>query len=129
MWGAAEPRLDPPLHAGQGKTDPLGGVSMAVFPLPQPAGAHVFSIPPGTMTDTVRDAAHCSGACSDSLPATDLCSCKAPIYDIGSFMFNMVGRWMHNGGASVNLDLCNATNTCADIPAAPEARPASDLDQ
>lgn len=121
LWTGQIPRLDPPLRIGLDKTDAKGGVSAAIFPYPRPSGQHGFA-QPGGQTQTARD--RCQRACTD--PAG--CDCSAvEVFDLGRFMFNLLGQYFASGGTRVSLSRCNAFNDCAWEKPMPAARPIEDL--
>ena len=121
MYGTDVPRLDPPLHLGMDRTDPLGGVSTAIFPYNIPEGQHGFEFP-GQMTDRYRQ------ECKESCPEGWLCDCNnAKTFDIGWFMLNMFGRYLLKDGKEISTDLCNSSNDCDDIPPPPDVRDVSEL--
>jgi hypothetical protein len=124
VWGSEIPRLDPPLHLGIGKTDPLGGESAALFVFPRPDGEHGFARP-GGLTDRVRR--DCQNACT--LPGTDdPCGCATlTTFDIGHYMFSMMGRYLASGGTVIDLDQCQATMTCPDQTPPPADRDVTQL--
>jgi dienelactone hydrolase len=118
LWAGEIQRLDPPLRAGFGKKDILGGYSAAIFPFPQPTGAHGFEMP-GGFSDTFRK--RCEAECVE-----DDCGCDTldpeEHFDIGNFMFNMMGRYMATNGQELHDDKCMSSDTCAFIPPPPPAR-------
>lgn len=123
LWTAQEiPRLDPPLRLGLDRTDTLGGVSGSIFPYPVPTGQHGFAFP-GEQTDIARR--RCNEACT----AAEGCGCDVlRPWDLGHFMFNMLGSYFSSGGTRVSTAGCNATNDCPELPAAPPPeRPADQL--
>jgi hypothetical protein len=106
-WGSDVPRLDPPLHLGLKETDLRGGISGAIFPYAVPEGQHGFAFP-GEMTDEVKR--DCRNACTDGSG----CGCEdLKPFDIGFFMYNMLGRYFSTGGKELPIDLCNSSNTCS----------------
>ncbi len=115
-WGDTVPRLDPPLRLNFAATDRLGGRSAAIFPYAVPTGQHGFAAP-GEMTDALREA--CRAACAEG----DDCGCDtARGYDVGAFMFNMIGRFLATGGAELRDDACQSADACAWIPPPPPDR-------
>lgn len=119
LWGGEIPRLDPPLRIGFDATDPLGGVSASIFPFPQPQGQHGFDRP-GKHVDKARS--RCRSTCSET-GVPDPCGCStATTFDTGSFMYNLLSRYMKSGGKAVSVDLCQSRNDCADMPPAPPFR-------
>jgi hypothetical protein len=100
------PRLNPPLRLGLDRKDRFGGISGAIFPMGDPAGQHGFDFP-GEMTDKVRR--DCRNAC----PEGEDCGCDAEqTFDIGFFMFHMLGRYMSSGGSEMTTDLCMSRDDC-----------------
>lgn len=117
-WGTDVPRLDPPLRLGLGSVDAKGGISGAIFPYAVPEGQHGFAFP-GEMTDDVRQ--DCRRACTEQGP--DPCGCGAlRPFDVGFFMFNMLGRYFSTSGAELSADLCNSRDDCAWKVAPPAER-------
>jgi hypothetical protein len=113
LWTGQIPRLDPPLRAYG--PDSIGGISGAVFPYPVPTGEHGFAFPGGQI-DTHRD--RCRAACA----AGEDCGCEtATTYDVGMFMFNMLGGYLASGGTTISDDPCNSRNDCpgTKLPPAP----------
>jgi len=126
MFGTSVPRFSTPLRIGLNHRDRLGGVTGVMFPYNDPGGSHGFDSP-GRMTDRFIKA--CKSACKKTV-GTDPCGCeKQRTFDLGVFMYNVMGRYFKVGGKSLNLDLCNATDTCADLKAipTPPTRKASEL--
>lgn len=122
-WGEAIPRLDPPLRDGFGETDRLGGVSGAIFPYAVPAGEHGFALP-GQMSDWMIDA--CRRDCNET--GEDPCGCSgAATFDVGMFMFDMLGDYFASGGMRVDPDLCHSDGSCPGTPPVPESRPFESL--
>lgn len=123
-WRDTVPRLSPPLRIGVGTTDPLGGVSAAIFPYSDPEGMHIVPLP-GEMTDDMRDA--CRDNCNEQ-NGEDPCDCNSlKPFDLGMYFFNVLGRYLRSNGQQLHLDTCNGFNTCSDIPEVPERRPEQDL--
>jgi hypothetical protein len=120
-WGEAIPRLDPPIRAGMGQKDPLGGYSAAVFPYANPTGQHGFAMP-GAMGDAGRKA--CKDACDANPPADGGdCGCgEREFHDIGLFMMNMIGRFFASEGQVLNADACQSRDDCGDVPEPPKER-------
>jgi hypothetical protein len=126
-WGSDVPRLDPPLRLGADKKDALNGVSVALFPFPQPDGQHGFDLP-GDMTDSVRKDAQCGPTCDSNAPANNPCSCDAKIFDIGYFMLNMLGEYLASGGTVMKTEACQAQDTCPGKAPVPTTRSGSAID-
>jgi hypothetical protein len=117
-WGNDIPRLDPPLRLGFDTQDPLGGTSGALFPYDVPDGMHGFPFP-GQMKDMARQ------KCEDECPADQTCDCDAAVrdsFDIGSFLFNLFGRYLASGGQVMNAEACLSHNNCPDFAPVPEDR-------
>lgn len=118
-WGDEIKRLDPPLRAGFYEKDLLGGYSAAIFPFPQPSGQHGFAMPGGFL-DMHRDA--CTASCAEG----EDCGCAEIGYeghfDIGNYMFNMMGRYLATNGQELLDDVCMSSDDCTWIPAIPEER-------
>jgi len=126
VWGASVPRFHTPLRGVA--ADPLGGTSGSLFPLPEPGGAHGFDMP-GRMTDAARRAKGCPAACSMTAPASDPCSCSAAHFDLGEYMFNLIGRYFASSGKQVSFDLCLSRADCPGMPAKPSVRSGLELEQ
>lgn len=128
MWGARIPRKAMPYHLGFDGTDPLGGKSLSLVPYTVPEGQHGFALP-GEMLDRSRN--FCRATCGVGDP-TDPCDCAhKPFFDIGLFMFRMVGRWLASDATFVDIDLCQSDDNCGGRPFAwgppPPARDPGDL--
>lgn len=120
LWGETVPRLEQPLHLGLDHEDPLGGVSGAIFPYAVPEGQHGFAFP-GEMTDWVQ--AQCRADCTE-MGGEDPCGCsEARGFDVGYFMFNMLGRYLSSGGQDLSTDLCNSRGDCPGMMAPLDPRP------
>lgn len=112
------PRLDPPLRMGMEGTDALGGKSGAIFPLGDPGGQHGFAFP-GQQAD--RFIRMCKDACVEGEP----CECAdawVGHYDVGSFMFHMLGDYFASGGMQIEPKPCYSQNFCEGWPEPPEVR-------
>jgi hypothetical protein len=121
LWTGQIPRLNPPLRLGLDKTDKLGGVSGAIFPYPIPTGQHGFAFP-GEQTDTARR--RCERACTTE----GGCGCEnASTFDLGRFMFNMLGGYFASGGKQLSIDRCNARGDCEGFKPPPPKRPTEQL--
>lgn len=127
MWGTTIPRKDKPYRIGFDTQDKLGGKSAAIFPYTVPEGQHGFD-GPGEMTDRFRK--QCKDACMLDGPE-DPCGCdEQETFDIGNFMFHMVGRYFASGGTFLDADLCQSADDCTGKPFAwPAAPPARDKDK
>lgn len=128
MWGASIPRKEQPYRIGFDGKDKLGGMSAAIFPYTVPEGQHGFD-GPGEMTDRFRK--QCKAACMDPGEG-DPCGCDAQkTYDVGNFMFHMIGRYFASGGTYLDTDLCMSANDCTGKPYAwpspPDARDSQKL--
>jgi hypothetical protein len=83
------PRLDPPLRL-QAVSEKLGGWRGLMLPMSSPTGKHGFDPPkPGA------------------------------VWDLGSFMFGAMSRYMSTDGRELNLEACNADFSCAYFPQTP----------
>ena len=118
-WGAEIPRLDPPLRLGFNKKDLLGGYSAAIFPFPRPSGEHGFAMP-GSFLDKFREA--CASSCEGD--ACDACSTLdyTGRFDIGNYLFNMMGRFLATNGKELPTDACMSSDDCPWMQASPEPR-------
>ena len=130
------PRLDPPLRligpdavcraAGSdatsgvagGPNDPVEcGISGSLFPMSHPEGKHDLPVP-GDNTD--RAIAQCEASCTDDCGACG----DTKVFDMGLYFFNLIARYVVSDGTSFDLNaMCNATNTCEDVPPRPAPRP------
>jgi len=118
-WGSEIPRLDSPLHKSTVQNDSLGGVSASIFPLGEEQESHGFD-EPGGMLDGVRG--KCKEECSFGEEG-DPCGCnKIESFDIGLFMFNMLGHYFATDGKELSFDLCNSRNDCDYLKPAPKPR-------
>ena len=100
------PRLDPPLRAGFDKKDKLGGYSVAIFPYTNPRGAHGFDRPGAMIDDAVQ-------ACIEACPEDADCDCDASqFFDIGLFLFDMIGDYTFSGGKTLELKDCYGYLSC-----------------
>ncbi len=124
-WGTTVPRLSKPLRLGMDRQDGRGGVSAAIFPMSRLDGSHGFDMP-GEMTDSAIK--ECQKACKKT-GGSDPCGCTTKKhFDIGNFMFNMIGRYFSTGGKVMSTNLCNSRNDCHDFPkSAPKVRDKSTL--
>jgi len=124
-WGDEIPRLDPPLRSGWNRVDDLDGVSTALFVFPRPDGQHGFDTP-GIMTDDIIE--QCLDTC-DEVGVEDPCRCSlARKFDVGTFMFNLIGTYFKSGGTAVSDDQCLSDGNCADFVAPPPERPIEERD-
>jgi hypothetical protein len=120
--GPTYPRLDPPLQLHG--PDALGGQSAAFFPLSRTTGQHGFDFP-GQQIDDFREA--CRRDCPQGQTG-DPCGCNQQrTFDIGLFLFNMLGRYLASDGHDINLDLCNSRDDCPDLLPPPPARNTGEL--
>ena len=118
-FGAEVPRLDPPLRVGLGQKDRLGGASAMVLPISSPQGTHGFDFP-GEMTDAARK--DCKNACTDNT-GPDPCGCNAmKPFDIGFFMFNLLGNYFISDGKQIKIEDCYGYDTCPDKLPVPALR-------
>jgi hypothetical protein len=117
MWGSQIPRLSPPLRAGLDQKDPLGGVSGVLFTYSDPTGMHAFDLP-GQMTDRARKACKDAGGKDCETLTT---------FDIGTYMFNLLGRYLRSGGTTLVFDPCYRERRCPGDPPVPAARGQAEL--
>jgi len=123
-FGSEVPRLSPPLRLGLGKKDLLGGASAMVLPISSPQGTHGFDFP-GQMTDDARS--DCNNACADKT-GPDPCGCDAKKYfDVGFFMFHLLGNYFVSGGTQLTIDECYGYDTCTNTLPMPALRDKSTL--
>ena len=125
FWGDTVPRCgqpgvagcpDEPLRIGFDTKDALGGISAAFFPYTEPTGQHGFDFP-GRMIDRFR--ARCAAACVEGEP----CECEgAETFDIGNYLFNMLGQYMVSGGTKADFDACHWRNDCDYVQPPPAKR-------
>ncbi|MHB8876381.1 MAG: hypothetical protein ACYC8T_22030, partial [Myxococcaceae bacterium] len=87
--GFGVPRLSPPLRLPQ-KRASHGGYSGVLFPMLDPAGKHGFVTPNPT----------------------------AP-FDLGSLLFNVIGRYLQSSGMEYGLEPCQVDFTCSWIAPLP----------
>jgi hypothetical protein len=124
LWGAEIPRLDPPAHLWSDKTidgRERGGISGAIFPYPVPQGEHGFAFPGGLPDEAIKN---CRRAC----PEGENCDCaNVTTFDVGSFMFNQLGRWFRSNAREVPTDLCLSRNDCEWETDPPAFRPIEQL--
>jgi len=121
MWGDTQPRSDIPPRLGMDKIDKLGGVTASIFPMGDPQGQHGFDMP-GRQIDTIRKS--CLNSCDESLADNpNPCNCiEQQSFDVGTFMFGMIGEYFKSFGTQLNPDLCHSHRTCGLIPDPPTAR-------
>ena len=133
MWGTSIPRLQTGLRAGlydndgNPKVDALNGKSAAIFPYASPEGEHGFAFPAALRDRSVRQ---CKQQCTSTSGGDDPCNCDAretEFFDVGHFMFNVLGRYFVDNGERVDFDLCNSRNDCRQIRDVPPARPVESL--
>jgi hypothetical protein len=94
-----------------------------IFPYPKPDGQHGFAFPGGQSEAAAR-------ACRDACPEGETCDCSdLGTFDVGWFMFNVMGRYMASGGTDWSIDLCNSSNDCEGPGFAerPAARPFNEI--
>ncbi len=122
-WGPTLPRLATPLRCGAQHKDSLGGYSAAIFPYSNRTGTHMVRLP-GRMTDDFR--ARCKQQCSNKpkdKQDTDPCGCdKQTFFDIGTYFFNVIGRYLSRGGKELSLSPCHGTDSCVDSAPVPAQR-------
>ncbi len=122
-WGQDIPRLDPPLRLGFDLTDKLktpqrtaeGGGSAAVFPFPIPTGQHGFEFPGGLIDVARKMCTEAKKPDCDKLNATNA-------FDVGSFMFNLMARYLKTGGRDLTADACLSRDDCGFFIAPPKPR-------
>lgn len=118
-YGERIPRLEKPMRIGMDQKDFLGGTSAAIFPYTLPDGQHGFEFPNQQVDKAIRD---CREACTD-MSEGDPCGCEdIEVFDVGHFMFNMIGRYFISQGQTMSTDLCQSRNDCSDLPDKPEPR-------
>jgi hypothetical protein len=83
------PRLSPPLRLVK-KSERVGGYTGVIFPMVVPTGKHGFDPPNPDRT-----------------------------WDLGSFLMNLLGRYMASGGAEFPVEPCVMQNACSWIPPVP----------
>ena len=124
LWGAEIPRLDPPAHLWSDKSidgRDRGGISGAIFPYPVPQGEHGFAFPGGLPDEAIK-------LCRQQCPEGENCNCaSAETFDVGSFMFNQLGRWFKSNAREVPTDLCLGRNDCEWETDPPQFRPIEQL--
>lgn len=87
--GFTVPRLNPPLRLVK-SSERVGGKTGVLFPLVTPTGRHGFDPPnPGDM------------------------------FDLGSVMMNMLGRYMQTGGLELPMEACMEDSSCSWVPPIP----------
>lgn len=122
IWGDSVPRLDPPLRlvGEDALCDAEGcGISGSIVPYPRPSGQHGFAFP-GEQIDDARAA--CKSSCTETEGA-DPCGCKdLELYDVGSYMFHLLGQYMASGGRELDFERCTSGVTCAGVPEPPAER-------
>jgi hypothetical protein len=119
------PRLDPPVRLQSPDAfcdaDPISdklpcGVSGLMLPLSNTTGQHGFDFP-GEWVEKGRK--RCESECetAPSEEVTDPCGCEdLAIFDVGTFVFETLGRYLSSGGTVWNVELCNALSTCEGAP-------------
>ena len=124
-WLDDIPRLDEPVRlvkedafcADSGPYAKLPcGVSGLMLPHTSLTGKHGFDFP-GQWIEQGR--ARCEDECTDEETEDndDPCGCQnLEVFDIGTFIFHTLGRYLASGGAEWNVDLCNGTGDCGDMP-------------
>ncbi|MEE2789863.1 MAG: hypothetical protein VX589_21155 [Myxococcota bacterium] len=115
LWGDGVPRLEPPIRLIE-KTPNGDGISGAIFPMGEPTGQHGFDLPGQQYEKALRV---CIEQCADD----DGCGCStAKHYDVGLFMFNVLGKYLSTGGKVWDTDLCHAYDECPDKQPRPTSR-------
>ena len=92
------------------------GVSGLMLPHTSLTGKHGFDFP-GQWVEQGRD--RCASECALEVTedAPDPCDCETlEVFDIGTFVFNTLGRYLASGGTDWNVDVCNGLGTCGDMP-------------
>ncbi|MBD90173.1 MAG: hypothetical protein CL940_07535 [Deltaproteobacteria bacterium] len=92
------------------------GVSGLMLPHTSLTGKHGFDFP-GQWIEQGR--ARCENECTEEQTEDndDPCGCEnLEVFDIGTFIFHTLGRYLASGGAEWNVDLCNGTGDCGDMP-------------
>jgi pimeloyl-ACP methyl ester carboxylesterase len=118
-FGSEVPRLSPPLRVGVGRVDRLGGASAMLLPISSATGTHGFDRP-GEMADDARK--QCEKDCPDKT-GENPCGCKTREYfDIGHFMFNLMGDYARSGGKKLEIRSCYSRDDCPDMAKPPDAR-------
>ena len=129
IWGGTVPRLDPPLRlvGPDALCNAQGcGVSGALVPFPRPQGQHGFAFP-GEQLDAARR--QCKSACTEATGA-DPCGCKTlELFDLGSYMFHLLGRYMATAGHELDFDRCLVGVSCPGVAEAPPERSVDELRQ
>ena len=125
-WGASHPRTEVPVRIGMDTHDVLGGVTASIFPMGSPTGQHGFDMP-GKQIDAHRKS--CLNACSDTLASDpNPCGCmEEEVFDVGSFMFGMIGQYFKSFGRELDPSLCHSRRDCGLIPDAPVSRDTTKL--
>jgi hypothetical protein len=112
------------LRIGANKKDLLGGVSSMLFSMGDIGGSHGFTVP-GEMIDIAR--ALCKKECTETT-GENPCGCKTvKSFDLGLFLFNIVGRYLRSNGTALTFDPCNATDECSDQIPLPKLRENSEI--
>ena len=128
LFGTSIPRKEKPFRIGMDTPDKIGGKSAAIFPYTVPEGQHGFDLP-GEMTDKFRK--QCIALCATP-EGEDPCGCNTTsTFDVGLFLFHMMGRFLASGGTFLDADLCQSADDCTGKPFAweppPPARDVSEL--
>ncbi len=87
--GFGVPRLDPPLRLPKYR-DGAKGYTGVLIPMLKPEGLHGFVTPDPTRA-----------------------------FDLGTFLFNVMGQWLGSGGHDFSLDVCQAKSACTWTPPNP----------
>ena len=115
MWAGEIPRSDPPLRIGIDRQDPQGGVSAALFPFPRPDGQHGVAMPGGLPDEAKRKCEKAEFPYESC--AEGECDCESVgRFDVGTFIMNMMGAYILEGGKAMPADPCLGTDDCDFIP-------------
>lgn len=124
-WLDDVPRLDKPVRLYKedefcGQSEPYDklecGISGLMLPQTSLTGKHGFDFP-GQWVEQGRD--RCTNECTKEATEEDddPCGCDTlEVFDIGTFIFHTLGRYLSSGGTQWNVDPCNGTGTCGDMP-------------
>ena len=121
FWAGLAPRVDPPIRAGLGVKDAIGGASAAFFPYGSPFGKHGFDDPGEMIDNAIR---RCRDTCAEGMD----CACEdTEVWDVGNFFFNMMGEFLASGGTRIRTDACMSSQDCSDFMPLPADREPSEL--
>jgi hypothetical protein len=105
---------------GTVRKDRLGGYSGAIFPYTIPDGQHGFAFPGQDIDSHIKQ---CKRACSDDACRDSCKDLEGKTFDVGFFMFNMMGRYLSSGGLELTDDLCHAHSNCLDFDGQAHIKP------